>query len=584
MGQQDLKISELVAKIERGEIKLPEMQRQYVWRKDRVRDLLDSLYRGYPSGTILTWESDSDTPTREFAIEQDDSARRDFQLLLDGQQRLTSLSAILRGAPVSVRDRKKPIDILFNLEHPEEIGEAATDLVDSADNGEYPEAEDDSDVTQTDFLHENVADASEDEILKRFENMAFVVYHKRLARLPQWVSVTEVFKESSNARFIERAGVTDMNDPRFHQYDTRLKRLRDIREYNYRVHILDRDKSYEEVTEIFVRVNSLGTKLLSSDLALAQITAKWRGSLQVFEEFEKECADDLGFDLGLAVHIRNLVTFATERSSFKSVGRLTKNKLEAAWKKSKEGMLFALNFLRSNVGIDSPAILASHFIAITVATYVDSKKYHLTPQEETALRYWALMANTKGRYSRGSSETLLDQDLAAIRRGQGIDELLRLLEAQVGRLSVEAGDLKDRNTNSAYFKAMFMAFKKDGAKDWRGQLNISLKHSGTQHKLQFHHIFPRAVLKKADIPQGKINDICNMAFIGGDTNRRIRDKEPAVYLREVVKRVGAEELEKQCIPTNPNLWEVGAYDEFLVERRQLVAGKLNQFLGHSRSI
>ena len=582
MGQQDLTIRELVAKIERGDIKLPEMQRQYVWRKDRVRDLLDSLYRGYPSGTILTWESDSDAPTREFPIEQDNPGRRDFQLLLDGQQRLTSLSAILRGAPVSVRGRKKPIDVLFNMDHPDEVGETA-DLVDGVGDAEYLETDDDSDATQADFSYEDAADASEDEIFKRYENMAFVVYNKRLAALPQWVSVTEVFKESSNALFIERAGVTSMRDPRFHKYDTRLKCLRDIQNYSYRVHILGRDKSYEEVTDIFVRVNSLGTKLLSSDLALAQITAKWRGSLQVFEGFEKECAA-LGFDLGLAVHIRSLVTFATKRSSFKPVGKLAEGKLQTAWEKSKKGMVFALNFLRSNVGIDSPALLASHSIAITLATYADSKKYHLTPQEETDLRYWALMANTKGRYSRGSSETVLDQDLAAIHRGQGIDELLRLLEAQVGRLSVEPGDLKGRNTGSAYFKAMFMAFKEDGAKDWRDQLNISLKHSGAQHKLQFHHIFPRAVLKQAGMPMEQINDICNMAFIGGNTNRRISNKEPAVYLPEVVERVGAEELEKQCIPGDPALWKVEAYDEFLAQRRQLIAHRLNRFLNRERAV
>ena len=582
MGQAtDIAIHALVDKIGRGDIKLPEMQRQYVWRKDRVRDLLDSLYRGYPSGTILTWESGSDAPTREFAIEQDDSTRRDFQLLLDGQQRLTSLSAILRGDPVSVRGRKNPIDILFNLDHPEEVGEV-TDITDGVDDAEDFDAAGDSDAGQADLPYENAADASEDEIFKRFENMAFVVYHRRIAALPQWVSVTEVFKENDNRPFLNKAGVTSMDDPNYNKYSDRLNQLRNIKNYEYRVHTLDRDKSYEEVTEIFVRVNSLGTKLLSSDLAQAQITAKWQGSMQIFEEFEKECAD-LGFDLGLAVHIRNLVTFATKRSSFKSVGNLTKAKLEAAWKKSKEGMIFALNFLHSNVGIDSPAILASYSIAITLATYADSKRYNLTPQEEAELRYWALAANTKGRYSRGSSETVLDQDLAAIQRGQGIDELLRLLKAQVGRLTVEPDDLKGRNANSAYFKAMFMAFKKDNAKDWRGQLNISLKHSGARHKLQFHHIFPRAVLKKADMPLEKINDICNMAFIGGGTNRRISDKEPAMYLPEVVGRIGGEELEKQCIPTNPGLWKVEAYDEFLAERRKLVANKLNQFLGHDRT-
>lgn len=121
MAQQDIPIKELVSKIERGEIRLPEMQRQYVWQSTRVRDLLDSLYRGYPSGTILTWETDEGVATRDFAVDQDSMDATRFQLLLDGQQRLTSLSAILRGKHVFVKGRKRPIDILFNLDHPNEL-------------------------------------------------------------------------------------------------------------------------------------------------------------------------------------------------------------------------------------------------------------------------------------------------------------------------------------------------------------------------------------------------------------------------------------------------------------------------------
>ncbi|WP_084397068.1 MULTISPECIES: DUF262 domain-containing protein [Hyphomonadaceae] len=246
MAQQDIPIKELVAKIERGEIRLPEMQRQYVWQSTRVRDLLDSLYRGYPSGTILTWETDEGVATREFAVDQATTDTGRFQLLLDGQQRLTSLSAILRGQPVHVRGRKRPIDILFNLDHPDDL-QFITEVNENDDT-------DDDDT-------EDSADASEDELLQRFDKMAFVVHSKKLAAKPHWVSVTGVFKESSDTPFLKAAGVTSMDDPRYDKYTSRLKQLRAIRDYGYRVHVLERDKSYEEVTEIFVRVNSLGAKL-----------------------------------------------------------------------------------------------------------------------------------------------------------------------------------------------------------------------------------------------------------------------------------------------------------------------------------
>ena len=108
MAKSEAKVEELVAMIERGELRLPEMQRRYVWKATRVRDLLDSLYRGYPSGAILLWETDESVPLRDFAIQQVQNPYQTTKLLLDGQQRLTSLWAVLRGNPIQVRCAKSP--------------------------------------------------------------------------------------------------------------------------------------------------------------------------------------------------------------------------------------------------------------------------------------------------------------------------------------------------------------------------------------------------------------------------------------------------------------------------------------------
>jgi len=121
MAKAEATVEELVGMIEKGVLRLPEMQRQYVWRSTRVRDLLDSLYRGYPSGVILLWETDEEVALQAMAVDQQTNPYQTTRLLLDGQQRLTSLSAVIRGEPVNVRGRKRPIDILFNLEHPDEL-------------------------------------------------------------------------------------------------------------------------------------------------------------------------------------------------------------------------------------------------------------------------------------------------------------------------------------------------------------------------------------------------------------------------------------------------------------------------------
>jgi hypothetical protein len=204
--------------------------------------------------------------------------------------------------------------------------------------------------------------------------------------------------------------------------------------------------------------------------------------------------------------------------------------------------------------------------------------YKISPADAKQLRYWALLANAKGRYSRGSSETLLDQDLATIRDDGGVSGLIDRLRLQVGRLDVTPDELEGRNQRSALFKTMFLAFRSAGAKDWRSNLTIALDHSGVQHRLQFHHIFPKAQLKSIYTSR-EADDIANLAFIGGKTNRAISDKEPAKYLAPLISQHGTDMFEVQAIPTEPKLLEVKSYKEFLTERRNKIAAQLNAFLG-----
>jgi hypothetical protein len=477
MAKAEASVEELVGMIERGELRLPEMQRRYVWRSTRVRDLLDSLYRGYPSGAILLWETDEAVPLQEMAVTQQINPYQSTRLLLDGQQRLTSLSAVIRGESVKVRGRKKPIELLFNLNHPDHLA-----VVTEVDEGGIDD-EDDEDLT------EDEADSSEDELQKRFDRMTFLVTTRKVEQLPQWVKVTEVFKTDSDASFLKRAGVSSFDDPNYERYSQRLARLRGIRKYVYRMDVLERRLSYDEVTEIFVRVNSLGAKLRSSDLALAQITAKWRNSLKTFEAFQREC-NKTGFDLDLGLYLKNLVVFTTGQSRFLTVGNLRIEALQTGWKESCRGMEFALNFLRNNAGIDSPALLSSPFMLITVAYYGHKRNYELSPEESESLRYWVLVANAKGRYSRGSSETILDQDIATLRDGGGTKEMIDRLRQQVGRLDISPDELDGRNQRSALFKTMFLVFRAGGAKDWRSQVAIALDHSKTQGQKEIRFADP----------------------------------------------------------------------------------------------
>jgi hypothetical protein len=566
MAKQEASVDELVGMIQRGELRLPEMQRRYVWRATRVRDLLDSLYRGYPSGAILVWDTNAAVPLQEMAITQQESSFR--RLLLDGQQRLTSLSAVISGEPVKVRGRKKPIELLFNLDHPDRLT-GATEVDEDGPGEDEDEDEENS---------EDEADSTVDELQKKIDLKAFVISTKKLESLKNWVKVTDVFKINGDVEFLKHAGVSGWNDPNCERYSKRLADLRGIRKYIYRMDVLERELSYEDVTEIFVRVNSSGATLRSSDLALAQITTKWKNSLKIFEAFQHDC-EKTGFELDLGLFLKNLIVFASGQSRFLVVAGLPAESLQTGWTESRLGMEFALNFLKNNVGIDSPALLSSPFILISIAYYGHKRKFELSAEESERLRYWVLVANAKGRYSRGSTETLLDQDIAILRDGGGAQEMIDRLRQQVGRLDVVAEELEGRNQRSSLFKTMFLAFRAAGAKDWRSQLAIALDHSGSQHRLQFHHIFPKAVLKTTSYSSREADDIANLCFISGKTNRQISDKPPEQYFKAIIEKSGVGLLDAQCIPTDEALLGTSGYKAFLQRRRELVVQRLNKFLG-----
>ncbi|CAJ0880462.1 GmrSD restriction endonuclease domain-containing protein [Ralstonia flatus] len=568
MQQQNIPIGTLVDMYKRGELRLPEIQRHYVWRATRVRDLLDSLYRGYPSGSILMWETDEPVPTRDFAIEQDFSAFAGRKLLLDGQQRLTSLTAVLNGEPVSVRGRKRPIDILFNLEHPEG---PPTDIVEV-------ESDEASPVTPDDELSDDAEDAEESDqaLQEKLNRRTFVVASKTLLSLPQWVSVSEVFRNANDAEILGRAGIESISDPRFQKYSDRLKKLRAIKQYHYVVHVLERGMSYEEVTEIFVRVNSLGAKLRSSDLALAQMTSRWPNLLKELEQFQDEC-EESWFNIELGQFVRAIVVFSTQQCLFHRVASIPVEKLRVGWEQAKAGLRFAINFLRANAGIEDESLLSSPMFIHALAVVSHIKDNKLTADEQSRLLHWLLVANARGRYSRGSTETLLNEDLAILFRTGDIAALMEPVKRQFGRLHIEPTDLAGRGVNSPLFSLAYLALKASGAKDWYSGLGLSLTHQGKLHFIQWHHIIPKSLLK-GDFETGEINEIANMAFITGQTNRRISNKDASSYLADIVKKQGQEALSSQCVPTDSALWATERYRDFLQFRRNELAGRMNRFI------
>lgn len=554
MTKSEQRVRDLVAKIHNGELMLPEMQRGYVWKSTDVRNLFDSLYRGYPSGVILAWETNEQVKTRNFAVDSISAPTRPL-LLLDGQQRLTSLAAIMNGEGVRVKDNdKREISLLFNLDHPNDPPFTLTEESENIDNGH------------------SIAENNP----KTTDHLTFVVKNNKLASQPQWVEVSEIFK-MSDGPILKAAGITDLEDPLYDKYQQRLQKVRAIGDYVYRMDILERTMSYEEVTEIFVRVNSLGVRLRSSDLALAQITAKWRGSLQTFEKYQSSIAR-VGLSVELSTLLRTLVALVTGQVKFSAVSSLTAEQLQEGWKKTEQAFDYAVDFLKSNLYIDSLNLLTSPYLLTALAYWANHHNYNISSKETDIFRRWFLNANAKARYA-GSAETKLNQDLTAIR--QSSNELLEHLSNDVGRLHFTASELRDRTTNTGAFKTLFMALRSDGAKDWTSDLVIAPTHKGKKSKIEYHHIFPKAYLKKTrpDLDNKQINQIGNMAFIGSKTNKEISASAPSEYYGRFPKQ----HFDAQLINFSDGKDQPSNYEEFIDQRLEHIATRINKFLGLENS-
>lgn len=245
------KIQALVDMFLNGELLLPEMQRKYVWRSTQVRDLLDSIYRDYPSGSILIWETETLPVVKPISFEKKNEQPIGKRLLLlDGQQRITSLASILEGKEIRIREgssvKSKFIDIFFNVAHPDEPDGEATELP-QFDVGDIVEAKWDEDgefypakiikVSGNNFYVEyedGVKGATED--IRDLSNeskkeLYFQIRNRMVENNPSWISVTRLFKEGVGS--ILRHLKVGPDSPDYDKYNERLNQL-----YNRKEHYL----------------------------------------------------------------------------------------------------------------------------------------------------------------------------------------------------------------------------------------------------------------------------------------------------------------------------------------------------------
>lgn len=505
---QDMSVSTLLERVDSRDIRLPEIQRDYVWKSSQIAWLLDSLYRGYPSGSLLLWESDTEVTEKNVASGVAAASVTRPQYLLDGQQRLTSLHRVFTG--------HENAKVVFNVETEKfQLGSVAT------------------------------------------------------RKDPRWVPVQSLlrgdFKAAHRRALLEAFPHLDED-----LLEDRIAAVGKIRDYKYRVEILQH-MTYEEVTEIFVRVNSRGKNLTRGDLALATLTAKYPG----FYDRIRDRADlnaSLGYpQLGISTLTRALALYGTSRGSLAGIGSATNDEIDAGWDIVVRGTDHLLSLLRNNLDLGADTLLPSINALIPLIGLLGMRDQHqpLSPDDGKAVLYWLLVASLTSRYT-GPVDTLLAQDKKAlIERGlAGLYENLGL----GGRYRITADYLVGRSLSSAAFMMSFLAARSAGATDWWTATKIGLDGTG-KFRIEYHHIHPQATLRKT-YGKAQINDLANIAFISEQANKRISSRSPAVYFPEL----DPAELGRHFIPLDDDLRTADRYLDFIAARRRILADAINEFL------
>jgi hypothetical protein len=520
-------IKDLINDIEKEQLILPEFQRGFVWKRRGVRSFITSLYRGYPTGSFLIWK----TPHPGKVRKKDglDTDKKFFELILDGQQRLTSVYTVITGNPPPFYEGDElSFDLYFNL-------------LDETFN-----------------------------------------YWKKITMQgkPEWIAVTEFFKEGLGSFLNARKGQEELDSLYLANVD-KLNRLDRIRDYSYYMKTLD-EPNMDRVVEIFNLVNSAGTNLSKSDLALAHIAASWPEARETFKAAHAKFAE-YGFVFDLDFFTRTTSVVATKSALYEPLYRTPIEKVQGAWKTVERVLEYLVNLLRANAYVDSVKTLPSDYPLVPLVSYlaVNGESFSSTEEERDFL-HWFYAALMWGRYS-GSAETKLNADIGATLEKNAPNALRAKLLQERGRIKVDPSDLERRGMASTFYPMTYIVMRSRGATDWFNGQPLYVKNVGAMYGLERHHIFPQAVLygngySGSDARhKALVNEIANSAFLTKAANLKISKTDPLAYLKEI-KEANPQALEAQFIPMNEDLWKVKKFEEFLEARRQLIADGINNFM------
>lgn len=560
-------LSKIIEDIDMGEIGLPELQRPFVWPNTKVRDLFDSMYKGFPVGYLLFWANGVGDSHRQIGS----NAKQKYPrlLIVDGQQRLTSLYAVLKGKTV-LRDnyRHEHIAIAFRP------GDQKFEVADAA-------------ITKN---PEFISDIS-------------LLWSKEI---PRNRFVKEFFK-----RLCESRAVSDDEEDRLTEA---IDHLYDLQNYPFTALELSSSVTEEDVAEVFVRVNSKGTILNQADFILTLMSVFWdegRAELEQFCRLSRQPAVSsaspfnyyitpdpdqlLRVNVGLGfrrARLRNVYTIMRGKDlETEEFSEAKRDEQFAIFKNAQTDVLNLQNwhdFLKTiqRAGYISQGMISSQNALLYAYTFylVGKRDYNVDHYilRNTIARWFFTTALTS-RYS-GSFESVMEQDLARLRDVRDSDQFVSMLNRIIDDTLTDdywnitlPNELATSSPRSPSLFAFYAALCLLNARVLFSQLPVSTlldpaikaKKTATER----HHLFPKGFLGTIGITEIRdINQIANFALVEWDDNIGIGDDPPSVYFPKYASRFSKDDLGQMLYwHALPQGWENMEYKEFLDQRRRKIA-------------
>ncbi len=582
-------ISTLLTWVKSGAIAIPEIQRPFVWDSTKVRNLLDSLYQGYPIGYLIAWRN----PTIKL---KDGTSSAGKRILIDGQQRVTALMAALLGYEVLTNEYETVnIRIAFNP------------------------------------------------LEERFE-----VRNPAIVKDASWIDdVTEIFDPEADIfeiveQYVERNQGTDRKD-----VGKALQKLGKIVNNHVGLIELAEDLDIETVTEIFIRVNSAGSELSQADFAMSKIAVNesfggntLRKAIDYFchlavapEYFGRIVKNDPAFaetelfsqmkwlkdvnedlydptytdmlrvaftsefgrgrlqDLVALLSGRNFETREYEEVIAEESFAKLQNGIEAFMSKTHFDRLTMI--LRSAGFVTSKLIRSQNAVNFAYIIYLRGRAEGVPADDlERSVRRWYAMSVLTRRYS-GSPETTFDVDIRQITT-HGVLSYVEMVVENEFPESYWTGMLPQLMDTSSAQSPYFVAFQAAQVRlGDKGFLSTDITvRDLLLNRGDKHHVFPRKHLQREGLSRGQYNQITNFVIAQSEINIAIADKPPEQYFAEIVdqvnggeKRYGGiissevlrENFIQNCLPLCLLDGDVPSYDEFLVERRKLMALRIKEW-------